>query len=95
ILNESRAGPGKWKVTTPKVDGKHGPYAVACRDGNLSITFSLKPPVWNEEDPPGSGQYVFLSDLRLKEAGWRAHSARFWRPEDEQAIQSTEQSAEN
>lgn len=66
-------------------NGRHGPYAVATSDEMTgSITFSLDPPVWQEDDVPESGVSVLLSDLRKKRAGWRALSGRFLRPSDEQ-----------
>ncbi|MFI5240413.1 MAG: hypothetical protein ACHQUB_01770 [Candidatus Saccharimonadia bacterium] len=66
--------------------GPHGPYVVATAVGLFgSITFALSEPVWLETDTPERGAMVVLSDLRRKQAGWRALSARYFRPEDEQS----------
>lgn len=65
--------------------GKHGAYAVALSDKLGLITFSLHDHVWKEKDMPEEGIYVVLSDLRRKRAGWRANSARFQRPSDQQS----------
>lgn len=73
------------------LDGKHGPYAVATAKGLGIVTFSLEQSVWQEQSHPESGTLVILSDLRLKRAGWRAHTGRFVRPSDQQSVPSTEQ----
>lgn len=66
-------------------DGKHGPYAVATSDDITgSVTFSLEPTVWQDEDWPEQGSIVILSKLRQKRAGWRAKLGRFSQPSDEQ-----------
>jgi hypothetical protein len=65
-------------------NGNHGPYALATSDSIGFITFLLAPPVWSENSNPEPGTYVVLSDLTKKRAGWRAGSARFFRPADEQ-----------
>lgn len=71
--------------------GRHGPYAAATVGGVPgSVTFSLEPSVWQEEDWPQEGTIVLLSDFRRKQAGWRAQNVRFLRPLDSQA-QSIEQ----
>jgi hypothetical protein len=64
-------------------NGAHGPYAVARSPEIGIITFSLDPPVWQEEDIPERGMYVILSRIRKKPAGWRAKQARFLKPCDE------------
>lgn len=65
-------------------DGKHGAYAVATSENiDGSITFSLKPPIWNEEAPE-SGEVVLLDKVRKKQAGWKANEVRYLRPSDEQ-----------
>jgi len=70
-------------VVQKVIDGKHGCYAVANSDKiEGSITFSLDPTVWKEKVYPQEGYMVVLSDIRKKSAGWRAHSARFLRPND-------------
>lgn len=76
------------KAVVQKVirEGKHGPFAVATSDQlEGSVTFSLEPTVWEEEEWPEEGMVVLLGDLRQKRAGWRAKKGRFWKPSDEQA----------
>lgn len=68
-------------------EGKHGPYAVARCDDLGVVTFALDKPVWNENEWPNPGTYVICSDLRRNRAGWRAQSARFVRPGDENSNQ--------
>ncbi|MBI5044842.1 MAG: hypothetical protein HZC02_02865 [Candidatus Levybacteria bacterium] len=71
--------------------GRHGPYAVAAsRQISGSVTFSLEPTVWLESEWQEEGTVVFLSDLRLKRAGWRGKKGRFVRPSDEQSARSTQ-----
>ena len=67
-------------------DGRHGPYAKATSETLGTVTFSLKPPVWEEKRFPDEGTYVILSGLTKKRAGWRADSGRFLRPSDEQPV---------
>lgn len=75
-------GVRKFIVQKIVADGKHGPYA-AVLDPNLgTITFSLKAPVWKEKRFPEEGSAVVLRDFEEKTAGWRAMSARFFRPTD-------------
>jgi|GEM_PF-994337 len=66
--------------------GKHGPpYCVAQADGiDGSVTFSLDPTVWVEQEYPEPGETVLLENLRNKRAGWRAKKGRFWKLSDEQ-----------
>ncbi|MDP1619744.1 MAG: hypothetical protein Q8M12_01965, partial [bacterium] len=65
--------------------GPHGPYAIATAQGFTgSITFSLEPNVWQEQECPESGEVVFLCELREKRQGWRAKKGRYWIPSDEQ-----------
>lgn len=65
-------------------EGHHGPFVVAsCEALEGSVTFSLEPNVWLEEEWPEEGMVVFLTKLREKRAGWRAMEGRFWRPSDE------------
>lgn len=66
------------------VDGKHGSYAVARCEELGTVTFSLNPQVWQEEDWPDPGTCVVLSKVRKKRAGWRAEFGRFLTPSDEQ-----------
>ncbi len=68
--------------------GDHGPYAVASCPKLGLVTFSLEPPVWEEEDWPEGGNIVILSTVRKKRAGWRAKHARFLQPSDEQSTDS-------
>ena len=56
--------------------GGRVPYAVARSEKISSITFSLCPPVWTEEDDPEPGEVVFLSHLRQLQKGWRANKAQ-------------------
>jgi hypothetical protein len=75
------------KAVVQKViqEGKHGPFAVATSaqlEG--SVTFSLEPAVWEENERPEEGMAVFLGKIRQKRAGWRAEQGRFWKPSDEQ-----------
>jgi hypothetical protein len=66
-------------------NGNHGSYVVATSEEvSGSVTFSLEPTVWQEEESPEEGMIVFLNKLRMKRAGWRAKEARFWKPCDEQ-----------
>lgn len=67
-------------------DGHHGPYAKATSDAlpGMTITFLLAPPVWKEKRFPDEGNYVVLSGLTKKRAGWRADFGRFLEPSDEQ-----------
>ena len=66
-------------------NGRHGRYAIATSEEVAgSITFSLDPEVWQEQDEPERGMSVVLSDLRKKRAGWRAMSGRYFRPDDQQ-----------
>ena len=70
------------KAVVQKVitDGKHGPYAVASAEGLVgSITFSLEPTVWIEEDLPEEGTIVYLTNLRQKRAGWRAKKGQYFK----------------
>jgi hypothetical protein len=70
-------------------EGKHGPFAVATSyQFEGSVTFSLEPTVWKEDDWPEEGMMVFLGKLRQKRAGWRAKEGRFWKPSDEQTKQT-------
>ncbi len=66
-------------------EGKHGPFAVATSDQlDGSVTFSLEPTVWTEDDWPEQGMVVILGKLIQKRAGWRAKEGRFFKPSDEQ-----------
>jgi len=75
-----------YEVVVQKIipNGRHGPYAVARSEELTSVTFSLKPPVWEEEEWPQPGICVLLSKVRKKRAGWRAEYGRFLKPSDEQ-----------
>jgi hypothetical protein len=62
----------------------HGPYAVAKAKGiRKSITFSLRPAVWQEDKWPDPGTFVYLDKLEERRAGWRAGFGRLWQPSDE------------
>jgi hypothetical protein len=75
-------------------DGAHGPYAVAFSEELGSVTFSLDPGIWLEQEWPERGTYVILSCIRKKRAGWRAHSGRFLTPSDEQTVPIRKQKTE-
>lgn len=79
------------KAVVEKVfpEGRHGPYVVATSDRiEGSVTFSLEPTVWKEDEWPEEGTEVLLENLRKKRAGWRAKKGRFWKLSDEQAERS-------
>ncbi|MCX6742942.1 MAG: hypothetical protein NT116_01775 [Candidatus Parcubacteria bacterium] len=82
-----------YEVVVQKIidNGRHGPYAVARSEELKSVTFSLKPHVWKEEEVPQPGICVLLSKVRKKRAGWRAESGRFLKPSDEQKAKRKEQ----
>lgn len=66
-------------------EGDHGPFAVATSESiDGSITFSLEPTVWQEDEWPEQGMIVVLGKLRKKRSGWRAKEGRFLKPSDEQ-----------
>lgn len=70
--------------------GAHGPFAVATSDQmEGSVTFSLEPTVWEEDEWPEEGTVVLLDNLRKKRAGWRAKKGRFWKLSDEQIERSS------
>lgn len=71
--------------------GPHGPFAVATEKTLGSVTFSLLPEVWQEEDLPERGMYVVLSQIRKKRAGWRARKGRYLKPSDEQQTTTEEE----
>jgi len=75
------------KAVVEKVigNGKHGPFVVATSDAiRGSVTFSLEPTVWQEDEWPEEGAVVYLTNLREKRAGWRAKQGRHWLLSDEQ-----------
>ncbi len=70
--------------------GHRGRFAAATATGVYgSVTFSLEHPVWTEGVDPEPGEIVILDDLRRKQSGWRAHSARYMRLEDEELYRNT------
>lgn len=79
-----------YKVKVGQVErGKHAvPYVVAWPTDDVtkaklgSITFELSPDVWAGKSPPKKGEFLVVEDIREKPAGWNAHSARYFRPED-------------
>jgi hypothetical protein len=73
--------------------GPHGAYAVTKSEELGSITFSLASPVWRETNLPEPGDYVVLTQIRKKRAGWRAQGGRFFKPSDEQRATSKEKGA--
>lgn len=84
----------KFKAVVQKVvkDGKHGPFAVATiEDFDGSVTFSLEPTVWQEDETPEAGEIVLLLRIRKKRAGWRAKQGRYYTPSDEQTANRKEQ----
>jgi hypothetical protein len=64
-------------------EGEHGPYVKAKSDKLGKVTFSLDPRVWREKRWPEEGEKVVLWDVTSKRVGWRANSARFFRPRDQ------------
>lgn len=79
--------PDQIKGTVRRIikNGRNGPYLVATsQDIAGSITVSLQRHIWRERRRPDVGVHLHLSDLQSTEAGWRAMSARFWRPSDEE-----------
>ncbi len=77
-------GPRLEATVRAKQQGPRGWYAIA-ESGTVegSITFSLKPPTWNDAHPEPR-DVVVLTRLRKNNAGWRAERARFLHPADEQ-----------
>lgn len=75
-------GPPRRAIVTAIREGHNGPYFLAECDIGL-VTVSLQAPVWLEKHLPEGGIEVVLSDIRKKRLGWRAYSARFFRPGDE------------
>ncbi len=70
-------------------EGKHGPFFVTTSDQvDGSVTCSLDSTAWLEEEWPEVGEFVYLSRLRQKRAGWRAKEGRFWKLSDEQKKQT-------
>lgn len=60
------------------------PYAVANVEGiKGSFTFNITTGVWQEKNHPKVGVVVHLEKLEKRGSGWRAMSARLWRPSDE------------
>jgi len=70
-------------------ESRHGGFYAVARIVSADktrrvVTFSLESPVWTEKSHPDPGTIVLLGDVRRKVSGWRAHSARFKRLEDEE-----------
>lgn len=85
------------KAVVQKVigEGKHGAFVVATSETiNGSITFSLEPTVWQDDEWPEEGAVVYLTKLRKKRAGWRAKQGRHWLLSDEQTAEK-EQAMKN
>lgn len=87
----------RYRAVVQKVcrDGEHGPYAVATLDPCVrglegSVTFSLKPPIWNEMTDPEQGAVVTLKHLTQKRAGWRAGAV--WYRTTDDVLQANQQS---
>jgi len=79
----ARTYPGLVVVQAIIPYGKHGPYVVSTSENiEGSVTFSVDKPVWQEERWPERGEHVWVDDLTMKRAGWRAHRARFYRPDE-------------
>ncbi len=83
--------PKAYKVKVGEVigGGRHNvPYVVtwptdATTRAELgSITVEVSSDVWEGKSPPKKGEFLVISDVREKPAGWNAHSARYFRPED-------------
>lgn len=64
-----------WVVTWPTDDSTKASLG--------SITFAAKPDIWDGTDPPKQGEFLVVEDVRQKPAGWNAHNARYFRPEDQ------------
>lgn len=92
-MEECMAEQGAIQAIVQKVcpDGIHGPYAVARAEHLGLVTFALSQPVWTEDSHPEEGEYVILTKLRKKRAGWKAMHARRIQPSDECKARSTEQ----
>jgi hypothetical protein len=85
VSSETKEDKGRIARVT-KVIKDQSPYAVAKAVGlDSEVTFSLAShlKVWKEDETPSVGTRVILSDIRKNDNGWRAHTARFLRPEDE------------
>jgi len=68
-------------VVTTK--GGNNRYARATVANIGVVTFSLQPPVWQEDMPsPERGTYVVMSNIYRKKGGWRAERCRLLRPGD-------------
>lgn len=63
-------------------EGRHGQFAWVSHPKLGSVTFSLEPEVWHEEDVPSPGSEVMIGKYRKKRAGWRAMYARYVTPAD-------------
>lgn len=78
IKNQPRASPEVIASVKKVVKDTGKPYAVTTAEGYRgSITFSLSPDVWEEDDHPREGAKVILENLQPTGHGWRAYKARF------------------
>lgn len=78
-------------LVTSIANGKHGKYAVTKVEGcGGSVTFSLDAKTWHEEKEPIIGDMVTLGGLTSRSSGWRASSARFFTPGDQQTASRKE-----
>lgn len=78
----------KGVVSTIVKKSRNGPYATAKVSGiKGSITFSLLPDVWVEEQWPTPGTSVCLGRLEQRRAGWRAGFGRLWQLSDEADVE--------
>lgn len=81
-MTEKPKGRAYTAVVT-KVFPTHAAARAQGIQGEVTFSLDQHEGVWYEEGKPIQGNKVVLSDLRQKGKMWRAHNARFYRPEDE------------
>lgn len=80
-------------------EGKRGPFIICwCKD--LGVSVAVLREKWKDEKEPEFGDVVALRGLYAHmrkrngtgpRMGWRAESARLWRPEDEKEMEEQEE----
>lgn len=70
-------------ATVTMVFQLHVVTKVESIQGEVTFSLEIHEGVWRDEGLPTKGIKVVLADLRIKGNKWRAHKARFYRPEDE------------